>query len=273
MAVVRFVGHVQFRERLPDLREKKQRIVAEAIVAAGRIQDDAFGGAAEGGEGLAIAGGGDDADESRGALFGRHTGQFAQHARIVRFVVGVGFGGVRFVSGVARGMDAGRALQSVDFEAGIVGDDELARNGTTVGLSFLAGILLEGGAVFDNQGQGGEIRDRCNADAVRLGGSGKITQLAWIRSGDENAPARRWMSVSQGSLPLRGKLARACMEKRIQAIRLTMEIHPPMVRSRVWPKRIRMSFDPAMSGTCIWRVTSEVAVATCFPLIVTSHAG
>jgi hypothetical protein len=59
-----------------------------------------------------------------------------------------------FVFGVARGADARCTIESIDFEAGVVGDDDLAGGVVGVVDSFEAGVALEGGFVF---GWGGDI--------------------------------------------------------------------------------------------------------------------
>jgi len=117
MAVLGFFFCAQFGEGFADLREKEERVVPESVCSARRIEDYAFGRAAECGQGFSIAGGGEDADESSGALCFRNAVKFAKHAGIVRFVVGVGFRRVRVVGGVAGGMHSGSAAESIDFEA------------------------------------------------------------------------------------------------------------------------------------------------------------
>ena len=58
------------------------------------------------------------------------------------------------VVGEAGGADAGRAVEGVDLEAGVVGDDDFA--GSVVGVvdGFEAGVAFEGGFVF---GWGGDL--------------------------------------------------------------------------------------------------------------------
>ena len=58
-------------------------------------------------------------------------------------------------------------------------------------LGFLAGVGLEGPAVFDNRGQGREAGQCLNLDAVGGGGSGEIPQLALVGSRQSGPASRR----------------------------------------------------------------------------------
>src|SRR5450631_2936692 len=68
MAVLRFFQGDQFGKGLADLRKIKQGIVTKTILAAGRVQNDAFGGGAKRPQGLTVTGCGEDTDETGGAL-------------------------------------------------------------------------------------------------------------------------------------------------------------------------------------------------------------
>src|SRR5208337_5169465 len=97
MAVLRFFFRAQFGKSLADLREIEQWVVSESVLASGRVQKNAFSGAAEGVNGMAVAGCGQHTDESRRALFCGNACEFAQHARVVGFVIRVALRGVRCV--------------------------------------------------------------------------------------------------------------------------------------------------------------------------------
>ena len=56
MAVLRFFQGGQFGKGLADLRKIKQGIVTKTILAAGRVQNDAFGGGAKRPQGLTVTG-------------------------------------------------------------------------------------------------------------------------------------------------------------------------------------------------------------------------
>jgi len=76
--------------------------------------------------------------EARGAFECRHAFERAQH---LRDIVGVR----RVLACVARGIDAGRAVEHVDLEAGVVGDREHSE-GVADPAGLDACVLLEGGA-------------------------------------------------------------------------------------------------------------------------------
>ena len=66
-----------------------------------------------------------------------------------------GFGWVEVVVvGEAGGADAGGSVEGVDFEAGVVGDDDFAGGVVGVVDGFEAGVAFEGGLVF---GGGGDL--------------------------------------------------------------------------------------------------------------------
>src|SRR5581483_719829 len=84
---------------------------------------------------------------------------------------------------------AGFAAERVCLQAGVVGDDNLARRKPAVVLSLLARVAFKRGRVFDDAGQGSEAGQRENFHARSRGGPGEIAQLAGIRGGDEKAHA------------------------------------------------------------------------------------
>ncbi len=104
------------------------------------------------GEDLAVTGCGEGAAVA--GCVGR--GDFAEsfeEAEVVALVgCGVGWAGEVHIVGVAGGADAGCSVESVDFEAGVVGDDDLA--GRVVGVvdGLEAGVACEGGFVFRGGG-------------------------------------------------------------------------------------------------------------------------
>ena len=60
------------------------------------------------------------------------------------------------VVGVAGGADAGGSVEGVDFEAGVVGDDDLVGGVEGVVDGFEAGVAFEGGFVSSG-GAGGSV--------------------------------------------------------------------------------------------------------------------
>ena len=92
------------------------------------------------------------------AGFGIFVGDFAEgleEAEVVALVGCCFWGSLEVVVfGVTGGADAGGSVEGVDFEAGVVGDDDLA--GSVVGVveGFQVSVAFEGGFVF---GWGGDL--------------------------------------------------------------------------------------------------------------------
>ena len=120
----------QLGERLRETVRHKQRIVAKTTGTGGDKLNSSF---ARAGEELRTSDFGlgtwnfrqrDDATEPAGAFFQRHVLQQAQQLGVV---VGV-FGIFRFIQrSETRGMHAGRAVQHVHFQTGIIGENEIGR--------------------------------------------------------------------------------------------------------------------------------------------------
>src|SRR5260370_1789785 len=139
--------------------EVEERVVAEALGAAWRGENFAFDGAVADGEDFAVASGGEDAVVAGGALGEGNAGEEGEEVEVVAVVCGQrrgvlvgwlgGFGWVEVVVvGEAGGADAGGSVEGVDFEAGVVGDDDRAGGVAGVVDGFVAGVAFEGGFVF-----------------------------------------------------------------------------------------------------------------------------
>src|SRR5581483_2298356 len=154
MAVLSFTFGGQFCKRFSNDREEKHGIVTESSRSLEPVKKYAFGHATKGAECPPVLCGRNNTDETRGSFLRRHPLQFTKNALIVCVVVGVvlGFGG--FLRSVSRGVYAGRTAESVDFQAGIIGQDYLGVRETAVELRLFAGIGLESGAVFDDWREG-----------------------------------------------------------------------------------------------------------------------
>jgi hypothetical protein len=63
-------------------------------------------------------------------------------------------------------VNAGSALQCIHFQPGIVGDNKLSGNVTTIAFGLLPCIRLEGVAILDHRGQGNETGYAGDFDAV-----------------------------------------------------------------------------------------------------------
>ena len=90
----------------------KERVVAESVGAAQFIDNDAGAFTRNGLDASTGIRKGDDGAEASGAVF--LIGQFVEQLFVVGGI-GAGF------AGVAGGIDAGRAVEGVDLEAGVVG--------------------------------------------------------------------------------------------------------------------------------------------------------
>lgn len=163
-------------------RDEEERVVAEAVVAAGdqvgrvgivlaRDADAAVERATGfGDDGAVGCGEAHAADKPGGALLECDGDEFAQNAGVVGGVaLGAREASFAAVGGVVRGDDAGAAVEGVDLEAGVVG--EAVQAGLCgVGTGLDTCVVGEGGA-----GLGG-------FDCARDGGVGKCEQT---RSGEE----------------------------------------------------------------------------------------
>jgi hypothetical protein len=89
-------------------------------------------------------------------------------------VVGVFIGQVRLFGCIPCRVHTGSAIQGIDFEPGIVGDDDFSRRIAAVLFGLLAGVLLKCGAVFHNGRQGREVRDSSDLNGMRPSSSGKV---------------------------------------------------------------------------------------------------
>jgi hypothetical protein len=94
---------------------------------------------------LAIAGGGEDAVVAGAALGEWDVGEVGDEEEVVALVCRcVRWIGEVVVVGVAGGADAGGAVEGVDFEAGVVGDDDFVGGVVGVVDGFEAGVAFEG---------------------------------------------------------------------------------------------------------------------------------
>ena len=103
----------------------------------------------------------------------------------VSVVVCIGRVDIAGVGCKARGADAGSAGQGVDFEAGVVGDDKLARCELGVVDGFDCGVFGEGLAIFFGRLDFIEIGEWIDGDGVRFGGGAEVAQFALAGGGYE----------------------------------------------------------------------------------------
>ncbi len=181
---------INFGHGAVEAGQVEKRVVAEAAGAAGGFEDAAFDGAFGGVEGLAVAGGDEDAAIVGGAAVGGDAGEALQQDHVVPdigVVVGVGRVDETGVGSEARGADAGRAVKGVDLEAGVIGEDERAgcEMGVVDGLE--GGVGGEGCAVFFGRIDGGEAGKWFDGDVVGDGGGAEVAQFSLAGGGGEEA--------------------------------------------------------------------------------------
>lgn len=80
---------------------------------------------------------------------------------------------------VAGGADAWFAVEGIDFEAGVVGEDA-ALDVEAVVLGFETGIASEGGLIFFGSGDGWEVGQRLDQNAAVGRGDGEVAELAGV---------------------------------------------------------------------------------------------
>jgi hypothetical protein len=164
--------------------EEEERVVAEAVDAARGGEDFAFDGAFGDTEYVAIAGCCEDAAISSRWMRAGKGAQGLLEAEVIALVGAGGCGaGEALVVGVAGGADAGGSVESVDFEAGVVGDDDLAAEVMGVVDGLDTGVAFEGEFVFRGRGDFMETWQRLEDDVLRCG-SGEVAELAGVGGGD-----------------------------------------------------------------------------------------
>ena len=92
----------------------------------------------------------------------------------------MGFLVVEVGGGIARGVDSRRAVERVNFEAGIVGQNQFSGNGEAIFFGFLASVRLEvrpSSTTVGREEKSGMPGD-CDAELSR--GSGEIPQFAGV---------------------------------------------------------------------------------------------
>jgi hypothetical protein len=180
MAEGEFGGGVEFGHGFVERRKVKERIVAEALVATWGGEDFAFYGAVGGGENFAVSGCGENATIA-GGVRACDAGEGLLEAEVVALVRCAGEREVAVV-GVAGGADAGGSVESIDLEAGVVGEDDLSGRVLGVVQGLEAGVAFKGGLVFFGGGDLVEAGQGSERDEAR--GCGEVSQLAGVGGGD-----------------------------------------------------------------------------------------
>jgi hypothetical protein len=182
MAEGEFGFDVEFGHGLVLIGQVEEGIVAETAGATRGGEDFAFDGAMADAEDLSVA---DCCEDAVIAGCWISVGDFAEGFEEAEVVALVGCSNAEevFVFGVAGGADAGCSIEGVDFEAGVVGDDDFAGSVMGVVDGFEAGVAFEGGFVFGGSGDffyAGEWRE---GDVLRCCG-GEVAKLAGVGGGD-----------------------------------------------------------------------------------------
>lgn len=177
-AVGDFIFHLggQFGEGLVVAVGDEQWVVAKAVFAAQFFDDDPFAGAFDGERFFAGTGEGDDGTEAGAAIF--FSRELAQQFGVVRGVV------ARF-AGVAGGIDAGRAVEGVNFEPRVVGEGGPAGCVAEL-LRFFYGVSGEGVAVFNRIGDVGEIECGADIHILKVKDGLNFFELVGVSGGDDN---------------------------------------------------------------------------------------
>jgi hypothetical protein len=173
MAETEFGLDVEFGHGVVLVGQIEERVVAEAFGAARCGEDFSLDSAVAYAENLSVACGSEDAVVAGCWILDGDFAEGLEKAEVVA-LVWCAVGWEVLVVGVSGGADAGGSVESVYFEAGVVGDDDVA--GRVVGVvdRFEAGVAFEGGFVFRRcgdllyagQGCKGDIRFRCGGEVA-----------------------------------------------------------------------------------------------------------
>ena len=173
----------EFGEREVERGDEEERIVSEAGVASGMVEELAFDGAMGAEEDLAVAGEGQGADEAGGPGEIGECRKEREQGAVVAVVFGAGVGFEGKIVCEAGGADAGLVFEGGDFEAGVVGEDHEIRGGEGVGDGFEIRVALEGGGVFDGLGDLLEAGESFDGDIFGEGRGFELEQLAGVGGG------------------------------------------------------------------------------------------
>lgn len=179
MAELVFDGGEEFGGGAAVGGDEEEGVVAEAEIALRLEEDAAFPGAVadDGGGVVGVAQVNHDALVARAALVFGDVGELLQE-----FFVVLRIGGAR--PGVARGIDAGRAVEGVDFQAGVVG--ERGQAGVLRGVARLEeGVFDEAQARFFD---GRDVEVGLRQQFTHAFGDGfDFAQFVQVAGGDDDA--------------------------------------------------------------------------------------
>jgi len=164
-----------FCHRELQLRDPEEWVVAEAACAARSGENFPVHAAVAGAENFAVARNGEDTAIARGALGDpAKAGQQVDVIALIDREARIGATGLEArVGGVARGADTGLAAESIDFEAGIVGEDQAGDEAAIV-LRFEPGVAGEGELVLGGCRDLFEAGRRIDSESTFGGGDGEV---------------------------------------------------------------------------------------------------
>ena len=173
MADRHFLLARRFAERAAEGRVVEQRIVAEAVLPAGFVQDEAFHRGAKRAHDLRTLSHRHDAHKAARAV--GHAAHPFQQQPVVGFIG-------RAIAGKARRINAWRAAQGVHFKAGILGEQKAVRVLSVVGgLEF--GVLFEGGAGLLARRQLAKDAERLHLHTELRARQVKLAQFSGVAGG------------------------------------------------------------------------------------------
>ena len=191
---------IDFGHRAVELRKVEERVIPEAAGAARGVQDHSIDGAVGHMSWLSVASGDKHAVIARGALGWRNGIEALKEHDIVPdigVVICIGRidqAGVRSEAGGANSRSTG---EGVDFESGIIGEDE--QSGCELGIidRFERSVFGEAIAVLFGWVDVLQIGQGVDRDSVRLSRGAKIAQFALAGRSYVEAKGHA-MSVSKG---------------------------------------------------------------------------
>lgn len=187
MAKPELCFQVNLGHRAAELMQIEERIVAESAGPARGFQDGSFDCSGSYMEYLPITRGSENASIARGAFFCWYAFEFFEQQDIVPNVCvvewGVGRIGKASVRCEAGRTHAGSTAECIDFEAGIISEDDFCGCEAGVMDGLEDGVFFEGDSGFLGSGNGGEYGEWFDFYVECLRGSGEITEFALTGGG------------------------------------------------------------------------------------------
>lgn len=193
---------VNFSHCAFEIGQIEEGVVAEAASSPGGLQDcssdEPFGGL----DGLAVACRYEDATVLGCALCFLHSSHALKEDHVIPYVCVVD-GGIGRIENAsvgceASGPNARGTREGIDFETGVVGEDQLIGRDPGVVDSLECCIGEESGAILFGGGNGGEIWESLDGDIVSLSGGAEIAELALACGGNKQAESHAESVIGKG---------------------------------------------------------------------------